>query len=419
MTITPPLPRPPRKNPLKRTPMPLVPSRLRSRTAVGLAVAAAQGLFRLQHCPACGAIAWPPRDACGTCLSPRLEWRDTDPAGVCVAQTVVRAPPAPNWREQGDWRVGTVVDAGPSIVAHLHGEVARGDRVRLRAMIDRSGQGVMMAMPTAPGPNAADDPQLRTLTAHPRHRRILITDARAAEAPALARALLAAGAAEVMLGEAEAWRPNPQREVLAGIEGVRLVPLDTTDPKSCRELAGEIGGRTDILIHNARFVRADALIGGSDTVFGGLAIQTAALGLMRLSQAFGPVMMARSEDGTNSAAAWVNLLPVEAMVPRPGFAAYSAAAAATLSLSRSLRAELRRAGIRVVQVFHGPTDDEWYRDLPPPKLGPGVIARGVVTALEQGLEEAFAGDIARDVAARWTDDPDLLIREMTGGGQIL
>ena len=400
--------------------MPLVPSRLRSRAAIGLAVAAARGSFRLQHCAACGAIAWPPRDACGACLSPQLDWRDTDPAGVVIAQTVVRATPDPYWREQGDWRVGTVVlDAGPSVVTHLHGEVTRGDRVRLRAMIDRSGQGVMMAMPTTPGPNAADDPQLRTLTPHPRHRRVLVTDARAPEAPALARALLAAGAAEVALGESEAWRPNPQRDVLSAIEGVRLVPLDTTDPTSCRDLAGEIGGRTDILIHNARFVRPDALIGGSDTVFGAQAIQTAALGLMRLAQAFGPVMMARAEDGTNSAVAWVNLLPVDALVPRPGFAAHAAAAAAELSLSRSLRAEIRGAGVRVVQVFHGPTDDEWHRDVPPPKLGPGAIAKGIVAALEQGLEEAFVGDIAKDIAARWDDDPDLLIREMTGGGQVL
>jgi len=32
--------------------------------------------------------------------------------------------------------------------------------------------------------------------------------------------------------------------------------------------------------------------------------------------------------------------------------------------------------------------------------------------LEEGLEETFVGDIAKDVLARWQDDPKLLEREL-------
>ena len=173
------------------------------------------------------------------------------------------------------------------------------------------------------------------------------------------------------------------------------------------------------MIHNARFTRPGPLAMGRDTVFAAEAMQAMPLGLMRLAQAFGPVLMTRAEDGVRNAVAWVNVLPVEALTPRPGYAAHSAAAAAALSLSRSLRAELRGAGIRTAHVFHGPLDDDWHRALPPPKVAPGALARGIVDALSRGLEEAFVGDIARDIASRWARDPEVLIRETTGGGAVL
>ena len=46
--MTEPLVRPKRKNPLKRTRLPLAPQRVRSRTAHGLTAAAAEGRFALQ-----------------------------------------------------------------------------------------------------------------------------------------------------------------------------------------------------------------------------------------------------------------------------------------------------------------------------------------------------------------------------------
>jgi hypothetical protein len=49
-----------------------------------------------------------------------------------------------------------------------------------------------------------DDPQLRELTAHPKHRRVLITDMRCARDRPLIEALQKAGAAHVFVGEAEA-----------------------------------------------------------------------------------------------------------------------------------------------------------------------------------------------------------------------
>ena len=48
----------------------------------------------------------------------------------------------PYFRERTPWRVGTVkLDAGPVVVAHLHGDTVEGGRVRLELKLDKSGVG--------------------------------------------------------------------------------------------------------------------------------------------------------------------------------------------------------------------------------------------------------------------------------------
>lgn len=160
--MTEPLPRPKRKNPLLRTRQPLPPPGARSRTALGLTAAAAEGRFRLQVCEACGAVLYPPRDACPRCLSDRLPFRDVPDGGRLLADTVIRASADPYFRERTPWRIGTVaLDAGPVMVAHLHGDVLEGARVRMVLQLDRSGQAVAVALPETDTAHMADDPQWR------------------------------------------------------------------------------------------------------------------------------------------------------------------------------------------------------------------------------------------------------------------
>ena len=131
--MTKPLTRPKRKNPLKKTRVPLLPQGVRSRTALGLTAAAAEGRFRLQVCDECAAVIYPPRDACPRCLSARLPFKDVDNRGTLLAETTIRTSTDVYFRERMPWRIGTVVlDAGPSVVAHLHGDLKEGERTRLQ-----------------------------------------------------------------------------------------------------------------------------------------------------------------------------------------------------------------------------------------------------------------------------------------------
>jgi NAD(P)-dependent dehydrogenase (short-subunit alcohol dehydrogenase family)/uncharacterized OB-fold protein len=415
--MTRPLTPPPKKNPQARTRTPLLPPATRSRAALGLGVMAAQGRFGLQVCAECQAVQYPPRDACVQCLSHDLRWQDVDPAGKVLAQTTIRASPEPYFRERLPWRMGAVrLDAGPMLNCHLHGEVARGDGVRMALKLDKAGQGVLVALPLEGSDVMQDDTVLRAMSCDPGHRRVLITDARSPVAMALAQALLAAGAAHVFLGEAEAWRRWPGRGAFDGMKDVSLVPLDVTDAASLARLSAEIGGKVDILINTARFVRPGGVM-GQDTTFARDAMEVNTIGLMRLAQAFGPAMAGRTQDGVNAAAAFVNILSVQALVPDAGFSAFGASQAAARSISLSLRAEFRASGLRVMNVYDGPGEDEpWFQPLPPPKVTSAAIARSVVQGLVDGLEEVTCGDVARDIHARWQSDALLLERELTGAG---
>ena len=137
------------------------------------------------------------------------------------------------------------------------------------------------------------------------------------------------------------------------------------------------------------------------------------LGLMRLAQTFGPAMRGRGADGVNSAVAWVNILSVYALSNLPQYGPFSASNAAALSLSQCLRAEMRPGGVRVMNVFAGPTEDAWHQPLPPPKVTPEALARSVISALRDGLEDVYVGDVAKDLIDRWKSNPKVLERELT------
>jgi len=139
-------------------------------------------------------------------------------------------------------------------------------------------------------------------------------------------------------------------------------------------------------------------------------------GMMRLAQAFGPGMCKRTADEANSAVAWVNLLHIGALANTPEYGAFAASQSAAHSLSQSLRSEFRTAGLRVMNVFSGPTESDWFASLPPPKVLPQSLARDVIKGLQAGVEDVWSGDIAKDVRDRFRRDPKVLERELTFGG---
>jgi NAD(P)-dependent dehydrogenase (short-subunit alcohol dehydrogenase family)/uncharacterized OB-fold protein len=409
----------PRKNPVLRTRQPTLPPAIRSRVALGLTAAAARGRFALQVCADCGAVQYPPREVCRECLSHRLVWRPQDGRGELLTDTTLRTAQELFFRERVPWRTGIVrLDAGVNVIAFLHARVgAAPGRVRVEAALDRAGQAVLIAVPDEGRVHVSDDPKLREMTCDPRGRKVLVTDGKTAVGQAIVRALAAVGADLVWIGEAEPWKRAAGLEALRALPQAVIVPLDVTDGKSVRELAGEIGGKVDILINTADHHRTFSIASRRGVETAQLEMDVNYLGLLRLAQEFAPVLRARAADEPTNAIAWVNLLSIFALANYPPHGTYAASKAAAWSLSQALRAELRPAGVRVINLFPGPIDDEWDQLEMPPKLAPASLANAMVEALQGSVEDVYPGDVAQDWLARHLDNPKVLERELEEGGR--
>jgi len=406
------LERPKRKNPVLRTRLPTLPPAARSRVALGLTAAAALGRFELQQCRECGMVQYPPREACQSCLSVNLIWKIQQPEGELLAQTVLHHSNDLFFRERLPWRLGLVkLDCGPTVVAHLHEAVRQ--RVHVRAMLDRAGQAVIAALPSKESSDMADDRQLREFTCDPKQRKALVTDGKTALGQAIVKALAKAGADIIWVGHTEPWKKFAGFDELKALPQVTLLPLDVTDSKNVREAAAEIAGKVDILVNNAEYHRSFGIANRQGVETARAEMDVNYFGLLRLAQEFGPAMRSRGADGKASAVAWVNLLSIYAHANFPPHGTFSASKAAAHSLAQCLRAEMRPAGVRVVNVFPGPIDDEWNQLLPPPKLAPDTLARGILSALREGVEDVYPGDVAQEWLARWRDNPKALERELS------
>jgi NAD(P)-dependent dehydrogenase (short-subunit alcohol dehydrogenase family)/uncharacterized OB-fold protein len=397
--------------PLPTSPLP---PGARSRAALGLTAAAALGRFKLQVCGSCGAVQYPPREACHACLSDALRWRAQPEYGELIADTTLYHSNDPYFRERLPWRLGLVrLDAGPTAVVHLHGGCAPAPcRVRVGARLDKSGQGVLLAFPIDEVPTMADDRQLREMTCAPKGRSVLVTDGTTAVGAAVVRAVVGAGAGRVWAGHAGPSKLSAGFAELDALPRVAPVALDLTDSRSVKKLAAEIGAEVDILINTAEVHGVHGIDSRNGTEAARSEMDVNYFGLLRLAQEFGPAMRSKGAESQPGAGVWLNLLSVYALANFPPHGTFSASKAAALSLSQCLRAEMRPSGVRVINVFPGPIDDESNRRLPPPKLTPDTLAKAMVHALEDGVEDIYPGEVAQDWLARWEENPKILEKEI-------
>jgi NAD(P)-dependent dehydrogenase (short-subunit alcohol dehydrogenase family) len=372
-------------------------------------------VLTLQRCGDCGAVQYPPREVCAKCLSAALRWRETNGAGELLARTAIRYGQELYFRERGPWPTGLVrLDVGPTLIVAVHGDCGSPlTRVRVAAALDKAGQAMLIALPEKDTPNMADDPIMRETSCDPKFRKVLVTDGKTATGRAVVEAMLAADAKIVWVGHAQPWKTSVDLDHLRNLPNVTLVPLDVTDEASVRELSGGIGAKVDILVNTAEHHRIEG-VSGSGVETARAEIDVNYLGLLRLAQSFAPALKARAADGPASAVAWVNVLSVYALSNLPAHSTFSASKAAALSLSQALRADLQASGIRLVNVFPGPIDDEWNQLVLPPKLSPTALAAAIVEALKGGIEDVYPGDVAKDWLARFLDNPKALEREAAG-----
>ena len=400
------LPTPKRKDPVKRTRRPSMPPGNRSREAQGLAAMAASGRFALQICDECSKVQYPPRQVCSECLSDQLEWQDINTGGKLLAETTLQHSNDVYFRDRLPWRLGIVIaDAGPSIVVHLAEDCVQGERVRMSLSIDRAGNAAITAKPEKPVPREEDDLQLREMAFDPKDRRVLIVDGKTELGLELAKAFLKAGARNIFVGHAQPWRASTHLDAIMKLDKVTVYPLDVTDSDSVEELASMIGDKVEIMANNSYHLRMGGVLDRFDINTSHDEMEIHYHGLMRLAAFFGPVMRSRGADGHHGSTAWLNVLSAYAWINNPSLGTYSASQAAALSLSQCLRTELAGGGVRVVNTFIGPIEDEWYQLAPPPKLIPATVAKRIVESLQRGLEDIPIGAVAEEIIQRLAENP--------------
>ena len=115
----------------------------------GLTVAAQHGRFELQQCDRCGAVQYPPREACRRCLAVELSWKPQSPDGELIAETLVHRSHDDWFNERSPWRIGLVrLPVGVTLLSHVHAACAPPpSRVQVEARLDRSGRAVIVAFP--------------------------------------------------------------------------------------------------------------------------------------------------------------------------------------------------------------------------------------------------------------------------------
>ena len=238
--MTTPITRPKRKNPVLRTRLPTLPPWGRSRIALGITAAAAAGRFELQQCADCGAVQYPPREACHACLSARLQWKAQSGAGRLLSETVLHHSNDLFFRERLPWRLGLGAtrqrpDADGAPARWRAGGAAR---VKVDVRLDRAGQAVLLGFPETETEHMSEDRVLREMTCDPKFRKVLVTDGKTAVGQAIVKALVTAGADIVWVGHAEPWKKLPgldgNHRAAAGHAGAARPDQRKVGERTCR-----------------------------------------------------------------------------------------------------------------------------------------------------------------------------------------
>jgi NAD(P)-dependent dehydrogenase (short-subunit alcohol dehydrogenase family) len=231
----------------------------------------------------------------------------------------------------------------------------------------------------------------------------LVTGANRGIGRAFVEALIERGAAKVYAGARD---PKGLTDLVERYKG-KVVPLklDITQPADIAAATAQCGD-VALLINNAGINRQAGFIASSDLAAARAEMETNYFGPLAMCRAFAPILKG------NGGGAIVNMLSILARVNLPMYGSLCASKAAALSLTQGIRGELTKHGTLVVAVMPGAVDTEMERNFPPPKLPPADAARGALDAVEQGIEEAYPGDMATGMSQGLAADPKAVEKDL-------
>jgi NAD(P)-dependent dehydrogenase (short-subunit alcohol dehydrogenase family) len=220
---------------------------------------------------------------------------------------------------------------------------------------------------------------------------VMVTGASQGIGAAAARQLAAAGARVVLAARSGARLAAEVAAIAAAGGDARAFELDVTSSESVEAAVAEVlaeYGAIDVLVNNAGSGgQLDFHIDRDPRATREL-FEVHLFGSERMIRAVLPSMLARGRGRI------VNVVSTVAYVPMPGAAAYSAAKAAVIALTRALRGELAHTPIELVLFSppHTQTDAgrAWPLDLPK-QFSPEYAAEALLDTLRRDRSEWLAG----------------------------
>jgi len=225
----------------------------------------------------------------------------------------------------------------------------------------------------------------------PKDKVIVVTGASSGIGLASARALARAGARVVLAARSRGKLASEAERIAAAGGAALAVELDVTSDASVAAAVAETlarFGRIDAVLNNAGNGGELGFWADAEPEHLRAMFDVHVFGMERVARAVLPVMLAQRSGVI------VNVASTVAWVPMPTAAAYSAAKAAVLAFSESLRSELAGRGIEVVLFAPPHTSTEAGRAWPldgPRVHPPEWVAEELVDTLRRGRKSRLAG----------------------------
>jgi NAD(P)-dependent dehydrogenase (short-subunit alcohol dehydrogenase family) len=223
---------------------------------------------------------------------------------------------------------------------------------------------------------------------------VFVTGANRGLGAEFARQALARGARKVY-----AAARDPASVTQPGVVPVRL---DVTDPAQVKA-AVEAAGDVTLVINNAGIASFGNLLEEDSIGAMQRMMDTNVYGLLRVSQAFAPVLAA------NRGGALLNILSVASWISSPGLAAYAATKSAAWSVNNGLRIALKEQGTQVLGLHVGFIDTDMTQGIDLPKLAPADVVARAYEALEAGDKEVLIDELSKNVKRGLSQEPGIYL----------
>jgi NAD(P)-dependent dehydrogenase (short-subunit alcohol dehydrogenase family) len=216
----------------------------------------------------------------------------------------------------------------------------------------------------------------------------IVTGANRGIGKTIVETLLAAGASKVYAGV----RKLDSADELVAAHGAKVDPvrIDMEDANSIQSAAHKAND-VSLVINNAGVFQGGNPLDCDFIDSTQYQLNVNAYGLVRMAQAFAPVLKA------HGGGAFVQINSVVSLRSFPGFAAYCASKAAAYSITQALHLQFAAQGTQVLSVHPGPirTDMGTQAGLDEVAEPASVVADGIIAALAVGDYHLFPDSLAK------------------------